>query len=186
MPIIVVCNVFRASGILREVPLYILNASLILREMHLIVLCNVFHERLAFCGKYHLSSWVHDWGACVILREMPCIVLSAWLRSVWHFAGNAFYRPKSMIEELLAFYEKCLLLSWVHDWGASGILREMPFIVLSPGLRSVWHFAGNAFHICVPSFWRAFGILRENPLIVRSSCLRSVWHFAGNAFYHPV
>ena len=55
-------------------------------------------------------------------------------------------------------------------------------MVPSSCLRSVWHFAGNAFHRRVPRLSIVSGLFREMPLIVLSWCLRSVWHFAGNAF----
>ena len=62
----------------------------------------------------------------------------------------------------------------------------MHLIVPSSCLRSVWHFAENAFHRRVPRVSRASGIFREMPLIFLSSCLRGVWHFAWNAFYPRV
>ena len=40
----------------------------------MIVVCNVFQERLVFDGKYLLSSFV------------MCF------KSVWHLTGNAYYR----------------------------------------------------------------------------------------------
>ena len=53
--------------------------------MPIIVVCNVFQERLAFYGKYLLSSFV------------MCF------KSVWHFTGSAFVYPEFMLEERLAF-----------------------------------------------------------------------------------
>ena len=98
MPIIVVCNVFQEreasygkcllssfvmcfksvwhfTGNAYYRRLYCVSRAFgILREMPIIVVCNVFQERLAFYGKCLLSSFV------------MCF------KSVWHFTGNAYYR----------------------------------------------------------------------------------------------
>ena len=140
---------------------------------------------LAFCGKCLLSSCVHDWGASGILREMPFIVLCPWLRSLCYFTGNAFYRPECMIEERLAFCGRRLLSSWVHDWGASGILREMPFIVLSPWLRSVWHFAGNAFYRPESRIEERLAFCGKCVSYLCAKFLKSFWHFKGKSFDRP-
>ena len=103
----------------------------ILLEMPLIVVCNVFQERLAFYGKCLGSSWVHDWGASATLRQMPLIVVSDVFQERVAFCGICFFIVVyNVFQERLAFYGKCLWSSWVHVWGASGILREMTFIVI--------------------------------------------------------
>ena len=79
--------------------------------MPIIVVCNVFQERLAIYGKCLLSSFVICSRALCILREMPIIVvcnvfqermasygkclLSSFVmcfKSVRHLMGNAYYR----------------------------------------------------------------------------------------------
>ena len=101
-----------ASGILREMTFIVLNLWLRrMWEMPLIVVCNVNQNRLAF------------WMKCLLSPFLMCF------NSVYHFTGNAFERPDSMFEERLAFCRKSLWSSWVYVWGASGFLREMPFIL---------------------------------------------------------
>ena len=97
--------------------------------MPIIVVCNVFQERLAFYGKCLLSSFV------------MCF------KSVRHLMGNAYYRRLlcvlrvygilrempiivvcNVFQERLAFYGKCLLSSFVMCF------------------KSVWHFTGNAYY----------------------------------------
>ena len=98
MPIIVVCNVFQkrmafywkcllSSFVMRFNRVwhftgnvyyrrfyYVSRASGILQEMLIIVVCNVFQERMAFYGKCLLSSF------------LMCF------KNVWHLTGNALYR----------------------------------------------------------------------------------------------
>ena len=97
--------------------------------MPIIFVCNVFQERLAFYGKCLLSSFV----LC--------------FKSVWHFAGNAYYRRLYCVSR------------------ASGILREMPIIVVC-----------NVFQEREASYGKCL-------LSSFVMCFKSVWHFTGNAHY---
>ena len=97
--------------------------------MRIIVVCNVFQERLAFYGKCLLSLFV------------MCF------KSVWHFMGSAYYCRLhcvsraygilrempiivvcNMFQERLAFYGNGLLSSFVMCF------------------KSVWHNTGNAYY----------------------------------------
>ena len=112
--------------------------------MPIIVVCNVFQERLAFYGKCLLSSFVMGF------------------KNVWHFTRNAYFcRLKcvsraygilrempiivvcNVFQERLAFYGKCLLSSFVM------------------GFKNVWHFTRNAYFCRLKCVSRAYGILRE-------------------------
>ena len=79
--------------------------------------------------EYLLSSCVHVTEASGILCGIHFLVVCPCFRSVWHLAGNAFYRRVSTFQERL------------------GHFTGMTFIVVCPCLRSVWHFKGiSQFH----------------------------------------
>ena len=106
-------------------------------------------QRLGFYKYlYPLSSSVHVWGASDNLWEMHHLVTSPYLKTVWHSKRNHFYPFVStvMCQQRLVFYKKCLLSTCVHVSEACGVLREMPFILVCPCVRSVSHFMGNAIY----------------------------------------
>ena len=57
--------------------------------MPIIVVCNVFQERLAFDGKCLLSSFVMCFKRVGHFTGMPLIVVSHCLKSLWHFTAYA-------------------------------------------------------------------------------------------------
>ena len=149
--------------------------------MPFIVVCNVFQERLAFCGKCLWSFWVQVKGAFGLLGEMPFIVVC------------------NVIQERLTFYWKWLWSSLVRVWGASRIFLAMLFIVVCNVFQERLGFYGNVFDcpdfvfeeglpFCgkclLTSFLMCFkrvGHFTGMPLIVVSLCLKSFWHFTAYA-----
>ena len=156
--------------------------------MPLIVVCNVFQERMAFWGICQLlsfvmcfknvwyfpqkelwSSWVPAWGASGILREMPFIVVTHVFKERKAFCWEMpFIVVCNVFQERLAFYGKCLWSSWVHVWGASNILWEMTFIFVCNVFQESLAFYGKCLWSSCIICSRASGILLQLPSIVLS------------------
>ena len=134
--------------------MYVSGASRILQEMPFIVVSNVFQERLvfsrnaldrpecmlevrlAFCGKCLLSPCLMCFKSVLLFAGNTfLIVLSSCLRSIWQFAGNAFYHRLQCLPR------------------ASGILLEMPFIVVRNLFQECLAFCEKCL---VSSFLRCF------------------------------
>ena len=153
--------------------------------MPIIVVCNVFQERLAFYGKCPFivvcnvfQERMAFYGKCLLSSFVMCF------KSIWLFTGIAYNRRLQCVsracgilmemptivvcnvsQKRLAFYGSCQIASFVMCFKSVWHFREMPNIVVCNVFQERMAFYGK----CLLSLFRM--------------CFNREWHFTGNAYY---